>query len=150
MQTKRRLINFVIEPKTQLKILSQVILLLAGFFCIAVYVGYSHWKDTLSLLVEMSEVPDAARDFVLAQMTGFATNVLMLLLILFLFLAVLLIIHTHRFLGARYAICKHINENLKKGNFAKPLILRKNDYLVPIADSVNELSDILNKTQQKG
>lgn len=145
MKKQRKLINFFIEPKTQIRILLQTVFLLVLFFAFAVYLGYEHWKETIGLLVEMSDVPDVAKNFVIAQLTGFITNVILLLLVLFIFLSALIIVHTHRFLGARYAICKHVNDNLKKLNFSKPLTLRKNDYLIPIADSLNELCDILQK-----
>lgn len=126
----RRFNNLVIAPLLQGKIISQVIIISALFTGGMLYYINSIWNGAMIALA-----PQESQEFI-----RFFTVLAIGMTFQFLAVTVLLIVHTHRFLGAAFAIGRYLHEHLLQGHFEGQIVLRKNDYLVDLADDVNRLS----------
>lgn len=138
--SNRKFKNLLINPLIQFRLGGILAAILAVYSVVAV--GYSFFSlgDFIELLVEMTDVPEEAREFLQDEVFSFMVGLLAILIIFFVFCLGIIIAESHKFLGAEYAIRRHIQENLANKKFDVPLVLRKNDYLQEIANEINDFS----------
>ena len=145
-RNRRSFRNFLIAPLIQLKMAGIVILML--FLQLLVVLAFYHFSmnELLNILARVSGASDVAMELVHDELMTFVSWMVAGLVAITVVSTVIVIIETHRVLGASYAIRRHIELNLLQFEFKKHLKLRPRDYLKDIQDVVNRLSDKLDKT----
>ncbi len=145
MNHKRSIRNYVIEPFKQIKF-GIYILTLCSFFLITsialtTYAFFVQYEQ----IMEMFHVVDPNLRWELVLNDVFYQNGLMILSFYFVFIAGLMsmvFILTHRIYGPLVNIHRFIDE-LKKGNYACRISLRKKDELQKLASELNQLAEEL-------
>ena len=140
---QRELKNWLISPVVQLRIVSHIILVMVFFTLASLVFSYIAWNQVLALVIEMTDIPSQVRIYLEKHFFTFYLGLVGLLVLQFSIVALLLIVHTHRFVGASFAIRRFIREKLKLGDLSGKVSLRKNDYLSEIAQELNELTEVL-------
>ena len=146
---QRRLRNWLISPVIQIKVILSIILVAAVFLMAILIYSYWTWSDVIGLLIEMTDVPRQVKIFLQQRFTLFFFVLSGLLLLQFAILTFFLVVHTHRFVGASFAIKRFVRDRLKAKDFSSRMYLRQGDYLVDVAEELNELAEVL-ESQKEG
>lgn len=146
---QRRLKNWLISPLIQLKIASHIISISALFMLAILSYTFYSWDEAISFIIEMTDIPEPIRAYLGEKFLSFFIFLSVILLLQFFTLSAFLIVHTHRFLGAAYAIRRFIGEKLMNGDYGGRIRLRKYDYLEAVADELNRLSEKLETEKQE-
>ena len=139
IKAPRKIKNYIINPKYQVNF--GVYFMIVGLAPISVlaFIIYFKFGAILDLLLKAGE----ENVIVYEQITGILFDVSMATLVVFVGYSVIAflsaVVVSHQVAGASVAILKYIDE-LKKGNYDYERTLRKNDALLPIMDSLKELS----------
>lgn len=145
---ERKLKNYLIDPFAQVRIGVIVVGMMAVLEACLLVFSYYFLKDFTAMLIELTDIPEdiipqAQRELekLFMYLSGFSVLV-------FIITFMLVVLETHKIVGAGYAINRFINDNLLKGIYGKKLILRHGDHLQNLADSVNTLSEHLNQDKK--
>lgn len=141
---QRKLVNFLLQPMVQLKIgvinvcVSTIFVLLLGAY---VYMKFVQFVDVVTTLTEAS-------DEIGSMLTSYLNNVAITATVLgVIFVLVSLcasIFFTHRLVGPTIAFRRHIDA-LAAGDYKVKTKLRNHDAFVEVAESLNKLSESLQK-----
>lgn len=131
-------IKFFINEPAQIKILG---MLLISILIPVFFVGTYLYLLIFNIINNMPETPGfvaASLDPVLhkTNMTILLSGIPILLLIL-----IWGLIFSHRLVGPMKRLQRNLDEMAKKGDGRSRLIVRKNDYIKPLIESVNRLLD---------
>ncbi|MFA5499613.1 MAG: hypothetical protein WC404_00870 [Candidatus Omnitrophota bacterium] len=131
-------IKFFINEPAQIKILG---MLLISIVVPVFFVGTYLYLLIFNIINNMPETPGfvaASLDPVLHK-----TNMTILLSGIPIFLLILIwgLIFSHRLVGPMKRLQRNLDEMTKKGDGRSRLIVRKNDYIKPLIESVNRLLD---------
>lgn len=131
-------IKFFINEPAQIKILG---MLLISIVVPVFFVGTYLYLLIFNIINNMPETPGfvaASLDPVLHK-----TNMTILLSGIPIFLLILIwgLIFSHRLVGPMKRLQRNLDEMTKKGDGKSRLIVRKNDYIKPLIESVNRLLD---------
>jgi methyl-accepting chemotaxis protein len=131
-------IKFFINEPAQIKILG---MLLISIVVPVFFVGTYLYLLIFTIINNMPETPGfvaASLDPVLHK-----TNMTILLSGIPIFLLILIwgLIFSHRLVGPMKRLQRNLDEMTKKGDGRSRLIVRKNDYIKPLIESVNRLLD---------
>lgn len=143
---KRTIKNFFIDPLIQTKFVGQVLLLLLISNLIFLVFTFTYFQY---IGLEMASM-DCAASFVDAFQLKVGRYSSLLgagFVLLFVVTAVLVIYRSHSIVGPIYCMEKHIKEELLKGRYDKPLVLRKGDHFEELGSLLNQLREEL---QRKG
>lgn len=147
-KAERRLKNFLIDPIAQVRVGVTVLGMMAVLEAFILIFSYYYLQDFTEMLIELSDIPEdiipqakreISRLFMWLGVVSFGVFVLTFFLV---------IIETHKIVGAGYAINRFINENLLQGHYGKKVILRHGDHMQKLADSINQLSEQLEKNKK--
>lgn len=142
--TKKRYIkNYLISPFLQFKFSLYVVLLLLIYSIMISAISYFFFLDFIEILIELTEVPDTAKEFLVDELYQYTKIISVIIIGFFMLSSFIVILQTHRILGAAYAIKRHIDNHLLKGDFHTRLRLRSRDYLKDVAESLNKFTDKL-------
>jgi len=130
--------KFFINEPAQIKILG---MLLISIVVPVFFVGTYLYLLIFNIINNMPETPGfvaASLDPVLHK-----TNMTILLSGIPIFLLILIwgLIFSHRLVGPMKRLQRNLDEMTKKGDGRSRLIVRKNDYIKPLIESVNRLLD---------
>ncbi len=141
---RRRLKNFFLKPKYQLKYVNWLIS--GAFVTLVGTVGFIHYRlnkidhllnaDADTPLANQIPVYHAFSDITMIALAGFVTFVL--------FACALVLLINHRVSGPMIAIVAQIDQ-LRQGNYKYERKLRNKDELLPIYDAVKDLARTLDK-----
>lgn len=131
-------IRFFINEPAQIKILG---MLLISIIIPVFFVGTYFYLLIFNILSNMPETPGfvaASIDPVLHK-----TNMTILLSCIPILLLVLLwgLIFSHRLVGPLKRLQRNLDEMTKNGDGRSRLVVRRNDYIKPLIESVNKLLD---------
>ena len=131
-------IKFFINEPAQIKILG---MLLISIIVPVFFVGTYLYLLIFTIINNMPETPG----FVAASIDPLLqkTNMTILLSGIPIFLLILIwgIIFSHRLVGPMKRLQRNLDEMTKKGDSRSRLVVRKNDYIKPLIESVNRLLD---------
>ncbi len=138
-RNRRRLKNFFIKPKYQMKYAFHQIF--SGLVFFAVTAGIVHKKLALvDLLMSKTRVMDLATQVQISQVyADIATTFMIGFACFVVYASLLILIMSHRVSGPMVAIVATI-EQLIKGNYGYKRTLRHRDELGPIQEHLQELS----------
>ncbi len=131
-------IKFFINEPAQIKILGMLLIsIVVPVFFVGTYL-YLLIFDIINNMPETSGFVAASLDPVLHK-----TNMTILLSGIPIFLLILIwgLIFSHRLVGPMKRLQRNLDEMTKKGDGRSRLIVRKNDYIKPLIESVNKLLD---------
>lgn len=143
---KRSLKNFLIDPFSQTKFVGQVLLLLLISNLVFLAFTFMYFQY---IGLEMASL-DCAANFVGAFQTKVAQYTSLVVsgfVLLSLMTTVLVIYRSHSIVGPICRMEKYIKDELLKGNYESPLILRKGDHFEELGSLINQLREEL---QRKG
>ncbi len=142
VRNKRKLKNFFIKPKFQLKYTYYQVAAGFSFFGTTVFLINRKLME-IDVVLQNNVVIDA---LIQRQLHNLYTDITKITLIGFVsyvaFTFVYAMVMTHRVSGPMIAIVAFIDE-LKKGNYGFKRKLRRADELVPISESLHELAQLL-------
>lgn len=150
---KRNLKNFLLEPGFQLKFCAIVIgtallfsLLIASYF----YVGMKEAVTTLMDIFESFDVPpEQVEGYLSDQIRPIIQTILGMLLAYFIIVSILVVVETHKVVGAKYAIKRFVKDSLRTFSFSDRIYLRKKDYFRDVEKELNELAESLEQKYNK-
>ena len=131
-------IKFFINEPAQIKILGMLLIsIVVPVFFVGTYL-YLLIFDIINNMPETSGFVAASLGPVLHK-----TNMTILLSGIPIFLLILIwgLIFSHRLVGPMKRLQRNLDEMTKKGDGRSRLIVRKNDYIKPLIESVNRLLD---------
>lgn len=136
---KRSIRNFILNPKVQFRI---TIYFVALGFAISALMTFIFFMQVQQVEILVGSIPGAPIDQQIE--ISLLLNSLVKITILFFFVFMVVtgmygIIISHRIAGPMYAILAYIQE-MKKGNYDSGRKLRDSDELMPIMDSLHDLS----------
>ena len=139
---RRQLKGKLVNPRAQLRfslfLVAGALLILVLFSAVVIFA-----LNRTIVSLELSEGLQPAISLALRKSFTLTLTLVFILAGLLSALAVLLGIHvSHRVFGPLVPLRRHIDE-LKRGNFASRVQLRKNDELVELQDSLNDLAESL-------
>lgn len=145
MKRTRKIRNFLINPIIQFR-LSGYVVALVGVFCL-ILLGYTYFSinEFYHTLIDLTDIAEDVQAVAFDELLSLAIGLGIIAIAFFVFLAIVIVIETHKTVGAAYAINSHIRNKMLNGDFEQHLYLRKNDFLKEIAENLNSLSDKLNK-----
>lgn len=146
MQHNRRVKNYLINPIVQLRMAGLTIASLLIFAVVFSTVGYLSLEGLAQGLIELTEIPEEVRAVVAAEVGRAVANLAAVLLVFVLFTSLLVILESHRVVGAAYAVKRFVTQSLLEGKYSDRLILRKGDLLLDVGDAVNALAEKLEKS----
>ncbi len=139
---KRR--RYLVEGKFQLKFAGMILLFM---FAVALFSSLTIYYNTWMLLGEkLANVYPQGRLAGILKQANFV--LFMRLLLIAPLVCVLAIVLSHRIAGPIFRIKKTLDEAVK-GDYSKRLYLRKTDELKDVAESINNLMELLEKKKNK-
>jgi hypothetical protein len=146
---KRRLSNFMLQPLWQIR-LGLYSIILSFVFCGAlVGLFYFNFHKFYDLVLELTDLRDEVTVILQQYVQSFITWVVLGSAVYLVITIILSIFFTHRLIGPSYAFRRHIRE-LKNGNYASRVVLRKGDAFPEEAEDLNELAVALDKLKRRG
>jgi len=150
IKKKRQLKNFLLDPSFQLRFCTIVIGLTFLFTVFITTYFYFSMRDAVAILLEIFESFDVPSEqvtsFIIEKVSPIVKTMLGLLAGFFVIVSCVIIVETHKVVGAEFAIKRYIREKLKNLYFSEKLHLRKKDYLTDISSELNNLADKLKET----
>lgn len=142
---RRKLKGLFVKPREQIKY--SFMFMGGGMLLLTLFIGVVMFTMNQTMIsIEAAYGLDAEiANAIRGSLTATLAIALMLSAVLSAFAMMLGIQMSHRLYGPLIPIQKHIEE-LKNGNYASRIHLRKNDELQELQDSLNELAEELAKT----
>jgi hypothetical protein len=145
---KRRMRNFLLQPLLQVKIGLYCILLSVGLMLSVGAILYANLSKILNLILQLTDVPEEARDVLMKHVWGMS-GWLLLAAAIYLVLTILVsVFFTHRLIGPTIAFRRHIRA-LSEGRFSARTFLRNGDAFEEVAEELNRLSEILERKNKQ-
>ena len=149
---RRKISSLLIEPFKQVKF-GLVLLAVSTFFLIVLaYFILEAFNAQYAQLMELYQVTDEGSRYALITNDLFKRHMIQLGLVYFVYMLVffsLVIKLTHRFYGPTLAISRFVSQ-MKQGNYAYRLSLRKTDELQSVAQELNSLAEDLERRHGGG
>jgi methyl-accepting chemotaxis protein len=138
----RSLRNFLLQPLIQVR-LGIYSILLALVFSVMVggllYLNFFRFYDMVLELTDLREEVTALLADYISNTTWWLGGSIAVYLLTNITLS---IVYTHKLVGPTYAFRRHI-ANLKRGEYASRVVLRRNDAFTEVADDLNTLAEAL-------
>jgi hypothetical protein len=143
MATNRMFRNYISDSSLQFRFAAMAITIF--LFMVSAVVGYSYlYLDKIMVAIfEIPEIPEGAVSIYESMIGGYFTGLTMLLLSLSSFAVAFIVVQTHKIAGAKFAIVRHIREDMQKFRFDRSIKLRETDYLHDLAFEINRLGEII-------
>ncbi len=147
-QNRRKIRNFLLQPSVQTRFGFYSIGLSVVFACVVFSILYINLSDFSDIVMALTDSEGEVRELFASYMLH--TRWWLAYTVLLYFVANLLvsIVITHRLVGPTVAFRAHVRK-LCDGNFQDRIHLRKGDAFVDLADELNRLTALMEKTQGK-
>jgi hypothetical protein len=143
MQKNRMIRNYITDATLQFRFAAMAV----GTFLImvAVVIGYSYiYLDKIMFAIfEIPDIPEDAIAIYESMVGGYFFGMAMLLISLCCFAVAIMVVQMHKIAGAKFAIIRHIKEDMQKFRFDRSIKLRDSDYLQDLAFEVNRLCEMI-------
>lgn len=134
---RRRFTNFLLDPFMQFRFAGQVLAIL--FVFALAFGGFTYvLVDLLYRMLDLFQVENSVREFVDGEVMHVIIGMSVTLLLFLLFGALFVVMETHKIVGAKYALIKHLKDHLLKNELDMPLKLRKSDYFQDVSELLND------------
>lgn len=147
MSSGRLFRNYISDSTLQFRFAAMVTALLLLTTVVIVGYSYIYLEKIMTTIFEVPDIPDGAISTYESMIGGYFLGMTIALLGLSAVTVGFVIVQTHKIAGAKFAIHRHIKENMQTLQFNRTVKLRDGDYLKDLALELNELSSIL---QAKG
>ena len=145
-KAKRRMRNFMLQPLLQVKIgLYSIVLSLLFSIALALIVYYN-FAGLVNSIVLLTDAEDEVRELFMDYWRGTQLWVYLSFLIYLGATVALSVLYTHRLVGPTIAFRRHIR-SLAEGRYNARTYLRKGDAFAEVADELNRLSEIMERTK---
>jgi signal transduction histidine kinase len=140
MDQKRKLRNFLLEPSLQIQFGFACSILAIGYTIALFYFLHINFDDLIAKFLVGSELKNEAAALLALRQKWIISRVILIGLLFIFSMVLLSIFYTHRMVGPIRQITKHVTE-LRKGNFASRIHLRKTDAFKNLAEELNLLAE---------
>lgn len=141
---RRKARNLLLEPRLQLKLPIQLLLLTAFFAVLVSVVLYYGFESLYEFVTMQGVMGEQLADAIRHQSHAIAIVFVSLFVGYVLLTIGLAVLYLHKLVGPTVAFRRHI-EALKNGDFSARIKLRKNDAFPELATDLNELAEILER-----
>lgn len=135
-------------PIIQLRLGILVVAMMALLLVIVLTFTYLFLNEFTDMLVKFTDTPASVIQQARYELARLFKFLCVLGVMIFSATLVLIIVETHKIVGAAYAINKFVKENLLNNVYDKKIHLRKGDHFQDLAENINELSERLNKQKK--
>lgn len=145
-KAKRRMRNFLLQPLLQVKLGLYAILLSVVFAVALSAILYHNFAGLVNSIVLLTDAEDEVRELFMDYWKG---TQLWVYLCFFIYLAgtvLLSVLYMHKLVGPTIAFRRHIR-SLADGRYNARTYLRKGDAFLEVADELNRLSEVMEKTK---
>lgn len=145
-KAKRRVRNFLLQPLLQVKLGIYAIVLAILFAVSLGAILYHNFAGLVNSIVLLTDAEDEVRDLFLDYWQGTQLWIYLCFLIYLLATVTISVLYTHKLVGPTYAFRRHLR-SLAEGRYNARTFLRRGDAFVEVADELNHLSEVLEKTK---
>lgn len=129
----------MLQPLLQIRLGLYSILLSLGFCLALLAIFYINFYKFYDLVLELTDLREEVTDILQQYVRGLVGWVSLGTAVYFCITVAVSIFFTHRLVGPTYAFRRHIRE-LKNGNYASRVVLRKGDAFQEVAEDLNDLA----------
>lgn len=144
MKERRSLKNYYLVPRLQLPLSAYSTFAAFIFVGIAVLLLYTHSKDTLSRIFELTDAGEQAKSLLLESLSKAISQLVIAALIFVILNFSLATFLSHRMVGPVVQFLFHTRE-LQKKNYRSRIHLRPGDGFEDLANELNTLAETLEK-----
>lgn len=134
--------NILIDPVFQFTFAGYILIIIALYSAIVIGVVYSYTDEVALIIHDVSDAPDSFIVYLLDELENLSYKLVGLTLCFVGIVLGIVLIETHRIAGASYAIRKFVSENLENEQYGERITLRKKDYFLELAESLNRYCDL--------
>lgn len=145
-KAKRRVRNFLLQPLLQVKLGVYAIMLSVLFALSLGAILYHNFAGLVNSIVLLTDAEDEVRDLFLDYWRGTQLWIYLCFLIYLLATVTISVLYTHKLVGPTYAFRRHLR-SLAEGRYNARTFLRRGDAFVEVADELNHLSEVLEKSK---
>lgn len=145
-KAKRRVKNFLLQPLLQVKLGIYSITLSVLFAGALAAIVYHNFAGLVNSIVLLTDAEDEVRELFMDYWRG---TQLWIYLCFFIYLAatvLLSVLYTHKLVGPTIAFRRHIR-SIAEGRYNARTYLRKGDAFAEVADELNRLSEVMEKSR---
>jgi hypothetical protein len=145
-KAKRRVRNFMLQPLLQVK-LGLYSILLSMLFAIALgAILYHNFHGLVGSIVLLTDAEDEVNDLFMDYWRGTQIWIYLCFFIYLLATVLVSVLYTHRLVGPTIAFRRHIR-SIADGRYNARTYLRKGDAFAEVAEELNRLSEIMERTR---
>ena len=143
---KRRLRNFVLQPLLQVKIGLYTIVMSVVFAAAMAYILYYNFNDLVTTIIDLTDAKDDVRELLMDYWSKTRIWIYLCCSVYLFAVVTVSVIMTHRLVGPTVAFRRHVR-SLAEGQFHVRTYLRKGDAFIEVAEELNRLSELMEKSR---
>ncbi len=144
---RRRTKNFVLQPLLQLKLPAYLLLLTFAFAFLFSVHSYVNFERLYTIMLQHTDQPAYFERVIEAQTANFKIVSASMSVAYVMLMLAITVMYTHRLVGPTVAFRRHI-ENIKNGDYASRIALRRSDAFNEVATELNELAQMLEASEK--
>ncbi len=145
-KAKRRVKNFMLQPLLQVKLGIYSILLSTLFALAIAAIMYHNFHDFVGSIITLTDAPEEVTDMFADYWRGTRIWIFLSFAIYLAATVLLSVLYTHKLVGPTIAFRRHIR-SITEGRYNARTYLRKGDAFAEVADELNRLSEVMEKTR---
>ncbi len=145
-KAKRRVKNFLLQPLLQVKLGIYSIALSVIFAVALAAIVYHNFADLVGSIITLTDTPDEVNELFLSYWKATRLWIYLCFGIYLAATVLLSVLYTHKLVGPTIAFRRHIR-SIADGRYNARTYLRKGDAFAEVADELNRLSEIMEKTR---
>ena len=145
---QRKFKNFLLQPLLQIKLGAYSITLAATFSVVMSLFLYTQLHHFYEIVLQLTDMEEEVKDLLTGLVWETGWYVFIGVIVYLLINIAVSIFFTHRLIGPTYAFRRHIGA-LMQGRYTSRIKLRKGDAFVEVANDLNSLAELMEKTQGK-
>jgi hypothetical protein len=145
-KAKRRMKNFALQPLVQVKLGIYAIVLSVLFAAALAAIIYHNFYGLYNSIILLTDAEDEVRELIGDYWRGTQLWVGMCIGIYLLATIFVSVMYTHKLVGPTIAFRRHIR-SIADGKYNARTYLRRGDAFLEVADELNRLSEIMEKTK---
>ena len=145
-KAKRRMRNFLLQPLLQVKLGLYAILMSIGFAAALGGIIYHNFAGLVTSIVLLTDAEDEVRELFMDYWHGTQLWIYLVFAVYIIGMVILSVLYMHKLVGPTYAFRRHIR-SLAEGRYNARTYLRKGDAFLEVADELNRLSEVMEKTK---
>jgi hypothetical protein len=143
MAKNRHVRNYISDSSLQLRFAGLGIGLFLALSGGVIGYSYYYMEKIMGQIFQIEDIPDGAESIFFSMIGNYFAGLSMLLLSLGSLLAAAIVVQTHKVAGAKFAILRHLREEMQNFRFDRSIKLRETDFLHDIALEINKLGEMI-------